>query len=159
MAHESILFGFIQGSKFTNANGQKFRELQIRNTRVISALPMRDSYPYLSKGMFGLPPLDNLSVTYRTQIIHFGCTINYLEFGDVPEWLEKFEDLLRTLFWYRTEVHIITDAIGVHRFQWQADQTLYATYWTDDPQPTTWWARTQFDGSEPMVRSDEIRPT
>jgi hypothetical protein len=152
MAHESILFGFIRGSRFTNDNGQYFRELQIRNTRVISALPARDSYPYLSRGMFGLPPLDNTSVTFRTQIIHFGGSINYLEFGDVPEWLEKFENLLRKLFWYSAEAHIITDVIGVHRFTWQADQDLFATYWTGDPQPTTRWTRKQFGDSEPIVK-------
>jgi hypothetical protein len=144
MAHLSIIFGYIEGSPYYTEYPKAYRTLQEHNTKVIHSLPEKDSYPALSMGMFHTPDLNNGTVVFRHQVITFGSSISGIEFGDIPEWIEKFEALLARLFWYEAEVHIKTDIRGILRLSWKADDSIHSYYHKGDPQPTTIWRRTQF---------------
>ena len=147
MAHETLIFGFILGPH--RAWDDQFPLFE-RNTQAIHTLPEIDVYPAMSRGMFTIPDFQNRSVVFRRPMIHFGSSINHIEFGDVPEWLTKFEALLSQLYWSKAEVHFITDVLGPHRYAWEADLSVFDAYHAGNPQPTTKWQRTLFGGSEPI---------
>jgi hypothetical protein len=98
--------------------------------------------------MFMLPDFENRAVTFRTPIIHFGTSTNHIEFGDIPKWLFKFENLLSKLYWSRAEAHFVTDISGSHRFAWEADDAIFESYHVGNPQPTTRWKRHLFAGEK-----------
>jgi hypothetical protein len=150
MAHETLIFGFIRGSHRAWENSFPLFE---RNTQEISRLSEEDEYPFLARGMFTIPSLENWPVVFRSPVIHFGSSIKGIEFGDIPEWLGKFENLLSRLYWREAEVHFITDVMGPHRYSWKADDTVFEQYHAGSPQPTTKWQRTLFAGNEPIPKS------
>jgi hypothetical protein len=150
MAHETLIFGFILGPHRAWENSFPLFE---RNAQEIGRLSEEDDYPFLARDMFTVSNLENWSVVFRSPVIHFGSSINGIEFGDIPEWLSKFEDLLSRLYWSEAEVHFITDVMGPHRYAWEADKTIFEAYHTGNPQPTTKWQRTLFAGKEPVPKS------
>lgn len=102
--------------------GESRNVLQERNVEVISQLPVEDEFPWLTGGMFALPG-PSPQGTFREQIIHFGLsmkdrflspsTVYDREHGwpaeeraHATEWIGKFEDLLRRLYWYGAELHV-----------------------------------------------------
>jgi len=150
MAHESIIFGYIEGATFVGAarNTERYRMLQQRNEKIILSLPTIDTSAHLTRGMFALPDLNDRYVTFRSQVIHFGGSDSGIEFGEVPVWISKFEQLLSTLYWYEAEAHIRTEVFGVHRISWKADRAVRESHATDDPVPTKNWKREDF-GTKP----------
>jgi hypothetical protein len=150
MAHETLIFGFIRGPVLAWENSFPLLE---RNAQEIGRLSEEDDYPFLARGMFTIPNLENWSVVFRSPVIHFGSSIKGIEFGDIPEWLSKFEDLLSRLYWSKAEVHFITDVMGSHRYSWEAESSIFEQYHTGNPQPTTKWQRTLFAGKEPIPKS------
>ena len=100
MSSESIVYGFIEGSTYRSP---QYRMLQRRNKAVLAHLPERDKFPILSRSMFSFPRAHGNQGTFRAQVIHFGGSMNALEFGEVPIWIGKFESLLRRLFWVEAQ--------------------------------------------------------
>ncbi len=51
-------------------------------------------------------------------------------------WLEKFEALLRTLYWYEVRLHLITEAWGNYQYSWKPEGS-----WLNgsQPQPIQKW--------------------
>src|SRR5690349_18278400 len=97
----------------------QFRLLQKANLRVLRTLPVRDEWPPLTRDMFWSTPLGS-SETFIHQVIHFGGSINGLEWGNVPVWIEKVESLLRRLYWIEATAHVWTDFIdGAYQFWWK----------------------------------------
>ncbi len=141
MAHKSLVFGYIEGSWFTPESCRAFHR---HNTWVIRGLPKEDVYPFLTEGMFCVPDLQDRTVVFRTPVIHFGFSVKNFEFGDIPEWLDKFEGLLARLFWFEAEVHINTDIRGTFSFAYRVDDSILDMYHVGNPQPTTKWERVQF---------------
>jgi hypothetical protein len=140
MSHESIVYGFIEGATFTAA---AFRRYQVLNLEVIQTLPEEDNYPFLARGMFSAPEPYQRKGTFRAQVIHFGGSINGLNFEDVEPWVHKFEALLTKLYWFYAGAHILTDYIdGAYSFQWTIHDEIAETYRAGNPRPTTRWLRT-----------------
>ena len=150
MAHEAIFYGFIEGRTWR----KDFRHLYELNPKVLESLPARDSFPYLPRDVFSCTPPDS-SGTFCAPIIHFGGSMNHLDFGAVPDWIEKFESLLRKLYWHEATAHIWTDYIdGAYQFWWKADHEAFANVTPGRPQPTTFWRRREMR----LVRSLEEPP-
>ena len=152
MAHETLIFGYIRG---THGAWEDSFPLRALNAQEIAKLPEEDDYPYLSQGMFGLPDLENYSVVCRTPMIHFGMTVKNIEFGDVPEWISKFEGLLSKLYWQNAEVHFVTDISGSHRYSWKADASCFEALRDGKLQPMKKWERKLIFGSEPILKIDQ----
>src|SRR5262245_48048466 len=83
------------------------QSLSERNALVLDSLPEQDEWPWLVKRMFTMPAPWPQG-TYRSQCIHFGAT-----FKDDPsdpsrffEWIEKFEGLLKKLYWISANLHL-----------------------------------------------------
>ena len=119
MSHESIVYGFIKGAGY---GGLEHRKYQLLNLEVLQSLPHEDDCPVLVRGMFSAPEFSQRKGTFEAQVIHFGASMNWLAFEDVPVWVQKFEALLTRLYWFEAVAHIITDYIdGAYSFRWKAE--------------------------------------
>jgi len=138
MTHETIIHGYIEGSTFTPKD---YRKLQNLNYEVINKLPEDDEYPYLSKSMFSIPEQDYAKGTYQSQIIHFGASIKSLECGDELLWINKFENLLKKLYWYSTATYFITEMDGEYKYSWLLADDIISTYHSENPLVSYQWLR------------------
>ena len=136
---ESLVYGCIVGPPGSSAD---WYGLYPRNKSMIDALPIADSYPPLTRGIFTVPMDYGQPGTafYRQQVIHFGASFSHLsEFWHL--WIAKFEELLRGLHWSEARVHLENELYGSFEYRWEA-------VWTGDeipwhrvpPQPTSHWS-------------------
>ena len=139
MTQQSIIYGYIQGAEWMSSDIHRLHRL---NRDAIAALPESDGFPHLSRGMFAIPPEAPQQGTYRSQIIHFGASIKEVE-RDWRRWLEKFESLLRRLYWFNAMVYLRTEVLGDFDYEWTVDANQIVHFFQDHPQPPTKWL---FDG-------------
>jgi hypothetical protein len=130
MGHQIVIYGMIEGP----AAGDQMRALKEHNDAIIRGLPAEDQWPWLTRSMFALPGRWPQG-TYREQIIHFGLSMKddpplspnsafkpdrgwpKEDRKSVYGWIEKFEKLLREMFWFGANVHLITE--------FEADRVFY----------------------------------
>lgn len=139
MTQESIVYGYIQGAEWMSTD---LRRLHRLNRQVIGALPEADAFPHLTRSMFSIPGDDPQQGTYRSQIIHFAASMKEVELH-WREWLEKFESLLKKLYWFNAVVHLRAEVLGDEVYEWTVDANQIVHYLNDDPKPPTKWF---FDG-------------
>ncbi|MGH1542453.1 MAG: hypothetical protein ACRBHB_18660 [Arenicella sp.] len=120
MAHETVVYGFIEGATYTQENYRKYQNL---NLEILQRLPDKDEYPYLSRQMFSAPPANNSQGTFRVQVIHFGGSIKGLEWEEIDVWISKFENLLKQLYWFSAVAHINPEIDSNYQFTWLPKQT------------------------------------
>lgn len=135
MGHESVVYGYIKGA--TLRPGPDFYALHPLNRAVIQRLPEDDLWPFLSGSMFTVPRDEPTAGRYRRQIIHFGASFKMIE-TDWEKWLDKFEHLLRQLYWIEAKVHLETEFLGAHLYVWKGQFEASGPYCTP-PTPTTNW--------------------
>jgi hypothetical protein len=136
MAHESIVWGFIEGASIRNPKLQKI------NKGIIARLPEFDEFPPVARSMFSYPRKAQLQGNFRAQVIHFGGSVNHLCFHKIFLWLKKFEDVLSRLYWGEAIAHIWTDYIdGCYQFYWTMSSVILETYHEGKPKPTSLWTR------------------
>lgn len=117
MERESIVYGCIRDLPFGDDNECRLRRLQ--NQRVINRLPDQDDWPFLSREMFASTGDQPVFGTYQTQVIHFGASYAAVEY-EWELWMQKFEELLRKMYWVSATVHLETELSGNHIFQWDS---------------------------------------
>jgi hypothetical protein len=139
MAQHTIIYGYIQGAEWMSSDIHRLHRL---NRETIAALPSRDTFPDLSRGMFTVPDDAADPAGARNQIIHFGAAIYEVEL-EWRKWLEKFESLLRKLYWFNAVVQLRTEMIGDHLYEWTVDANQIVHFFNDPPRPATKW---YFDG-------------
>lgn len=111
MGHLSIAYGCFTSPTFYDNSA----ELIALNARILAELPEEDGRPPLTRDMFGEP----------SHVRKYGCAVTPFAFsyGTLEEawgqWLEKFEALLRRLYWERAEAHLITELVGDHHYRWK----------------------------------------
>ncbi len=139
MSSPSTLYGCIFGGGAVSANQNWF--FAYNKTRIDSLPETADWDPvvmtnnvFLTRDVFTIPTRAN-NWFYRNQMIHFGASFNGLECY-WEQWLNQFEDLLRTLFWYEAHVYIKIDLGGRHEYHWESD---FAPFFMDPPQPVQKW--------------------
>ena len=140
MGHEAIVYGVIVGASYRV--GEKYRLLQKYNAAIIRRLPRDDDWLWLDKSVFALPGRHPQG-TYRRQIIYYGLSVK-----DDPSdrncwemWFEKFENVLRQLYWQSAKVHLETDFEPNRMFAYlPTDESLRGLY-LDQPRPITEWKR------------------
>ena len=57
-------------------------------------------------------------ISYRNRPIHFAASLKEVDWA-VRDWLDKFEGLLRRLYWQNAAVHLHTAYLGQHQFTWR----------------------------------------
>ena len=99
-------------------------EVYSHNEKVISSLPTSDPWPPLSKEMFSITKndkeIEGPDLAYWGRMIHFAACLKSVEY-EWGEWKEKFEHLLRQLYWTQAHVHFKTEYTGVISFAWKVD--------------------------------------
>ena len=138
MSQQSIIYGFIQGAEWISSDIHKLHRM---NKDVIDALPESDSFPHLSRGMFCITGGEPQGIL-RGQIIHFAASMKDPELA-WRKWLEKFEALLRKLYWFNAVVHLRGEIIGDQQYDWTVDANQIVHFFQDPPQPPSKWF---FDG-------------
>lgn len=139
MSQQSIIYGYIQGAEWMASDPHKLHRL---NRKVLESLPADDPFPPLTRGMFAAPDDDPRHGAYRSQVIHFGASLKEAE-PDWRKWLEKFEALLRRLYWFNASVHLRSELVGDQQYDWTVDAGQIVHFFSDPPVPATKWF---FDG-------------
>jgi hypothetical protein len=125
VSHISIVYGCIEGATYYADSSRYYR----MNAELIAALPETDEWPYLTRDLFAVPRDEHM---FATQVVTFGASYNLVEWvWDV--WLAKFEGLLRQMYWDAVHVHLRTELVGNHHYQW------VPTGVGDLPGPVTVW--------------------
>ncbi len=94
--------------------------------------------------------ISDRSATFRTQLIHFAASHNYLE-DRWHEWLDEFEQLLRQMCWIGAHVHVDFDQISKSfTFSWSASwSAVEGCLYADLPRPINEWV---FEGGPRDLR-------
>ena len=100
--------------------------ISAHNEAVLSALPLVDAFPPLSRPMFAWPPADAPDIVYRNRILHFAACVKNADFV-ARDWLDKFETLLRQLYWQSAYVRIQPTYMAALEFKWEV-----ASPWCDE---------------------------
>jgi hypothetical protein len=76
--------------------------------------------------------------TYRGPVIYFGGSFSSL-YESWAEWLDKFESLLRQLYWEHAVVVLVTEWMGQHVYRWDVEDQASLT---ELPPPERKWVFT-----------------
>lgn len=138
MSAQCQMYGMISGAHGSTSN---WWELYPLNRKVIEALPEEDEFPPLIQDMFKVPagPENSSSILYRKQIIHFGASFNHFD-SSYEEWVEKFEALLRKLYWHDAVIHLEMELFGVFELQWKASLDSIRNFGLENPEPVQDWS-------------------
>jgi hypothetical protein len=119
----------------------KLRNLYENNKRIISELPDDEDFPPLIKSMFffsaSLQEGYDISM-YRGPVIFFGGSFNKLYLG-LDQWLEKFENLLRQLYWEHASIILVTEIMGRYNYHWEATDEAFEKLTILPPVPIQDW--------------------
>jgi hypothetical protein len=107
MSHRTILHGYIDEQLIAKSYSR-------HNDARIAALPScaRRHCPLITRDMFATPRHVSLG-----RIIPFGAAYNGVE-GHWRRWRDEFEALLRTLYWWETQVWVATEQWGAYHCSW-----------------------------------------
>ncbi len=119
MDQESIVYGCIKDLPMAPELDLRKRRM-VNRTRLLE-LPRSfdEDSPFLCADMFSLPGVDLFTGSYHTQVIHFGASYRAVEY-EWELWMQKFENLLRKMYWVSATVHLETELSGKHTFLWEA---------------------------------------
>lgn len=138
MGHASIVYGHIIGERWRS---EDYHKLQRLNKKIVENLPVNDeTFPWITKNMFLAPDPDNDKM-YRDQVIVFGASYKSVE-HEWDEWLQKFEAILKQLYWSSAVIHLETELVGNHKYEWIFDINQPGNWISDNPNPTTMWTFT-----------------
>ena len=140
MGHEAIVYGVIVGASYRI--GEDYRLLQDYNAAIIRKLRTEDDWIWLVRSAFALPG-QYPQGTYRRQIIHFGLSIkdDPSDRGCWDIWFEKFEEVLKRLYWLSAKVHIETDFEPDRMFIYLPTDESLTDLYADKPSPISKWRR------------------
>jgi len=116
MSNETRVFGYIE---IPTSEGSDKVRINALNWGAINELPDEGEWPWLIKGMFSQAP-DRAS--YRGHLIHFAGSIKGVD-EEWAIWLDKFEKLLKKMYWQTVELRLLTEHSGDQVFSWVAEYT------------------------------------
>ncbi len=123
MAQESVVYGCIRDVVFT-ADMEQTRQRRQTNRRVLLALPGVEDWSLLSREMFAVPSEALVVDDLHTDVVPFGSSYKGVEY-EWEEWLQRFEEVLRQMYWVSATVHLETEFNGTHTFVWQTDDECH----------------------------------
>ena len=138
MSDETRVYGCVEGAwRFSD------KALYVKNKEAIDALPEEDEWPPLDRGIFAVPMPKSQAKPgfHRTQMIHFG--ISFKNFNPYwAEWLEKFEMLLKQMYWYEVHLHLDMETRGEFDYLWTVDREITGRFLLEPPLPVNEWSFT-----------------
>lgn len=150
MSHEAFVYGVIICP--LHRRSDKNRILKIRNEETIRQLPEDEDWPWFDKSVFSLPA-PYPKGTFRHQVIHFGFSMkddprNYKEdsYYSGKMWnalINKFENILRQLYWSCVRLHFESDFEPTKEYTWIPSEQDRAIMLSANPEPIKEWVRTE----------------
>jgi hypothetical protein len=113
MGHQTLVYGVIEVFPATSNRP----DADSRTDSALQALPETDDWPFLVRSMFSATSSEHVSVAYMYRVIHFGASLKAVEW-EWNEWLAKFERLLSMLDGVAATVHLQTELVGDHIYEW-----------------------------------------
>jgi hypothetical protein len=163
MGIRSFVFGYIEeawpGARSNGSPGHaqllanNARAIERHNEEILSSLPTQDGWPPLVKQMFAWSPADAPMINYKTRPIHFAASLKEVDW-DLRDWMDKFESLLRRLYWEKAVVHFHAAYLGEHRFTWRPSQQWVDKLTNGVLEPITQW---EFEGSMDVNELHRLR--
>jgi len=135
VSHEVTLYGAIFGSPGPTSS---FYWLYVKNREVLGCLPARDSWPPLERTFCTIPMNAGKPGFHRTQMIHFGLSFENFEQG-WSIWLQKFESLLREMYWTQVRLHLESELHGAFDYGWDATTEALEGFQQTPPVPVRDW--------------------
>lgn len=129
---ESVVYGCIKDVAYEDGSDRRRT-----NRDAILALPDMEGLPLLNREMFALPAVGDDPAGQNTQVMHFGSSYRGIEY-EWNQWLERFEKLLRSMYWVSVTVHLETEMSGTHSFSWESSGDYHAPH-SDDIQIRCEW--------------------
>lgn len=159
MSMQLLFVGYILEAQPGYAGGdeetQRKREIDLvikqRTDQVLGALPEEDGWLPICKPMFNCPPDYWHGITYWQRLVHFGASMKNVDFL-LRDWLDKFEALLRQLYWQEAYLRIEHGYLGTHEFRWKPKQDWLDALFSGRLLPITAW-----DFTTTLDHLDELR--
>ena len=148
MAHNTIIYGRISGATWKTEDYYKLHRL---NVEAINSLPKSDSeFPWINKSMFSIP---NEQGTFRDQVITFGASYKTLEY-EWHLWIEKFEEILKKLFWFDVTIYVEFEVMGDYKYDWLINIDQIDKWHKESPEPIVDW---KFESNGPRTFENELK--
>ncbi len=167
MGMTSRLYGYIDEAwpgAAAGGNPQKMqflvaraREIEQHNEATLNALPAPDAWPPVSRDMFGWAPYDSHMVVYKNRPIHFAASLKEVDWN-LGDWIEKFERLLRTLYWEKALVHFEGAYGDEHTFVWHPKREWVSRLCSGILEPISEWERTSTMEESDLEQRRESAP-
>ncbi|WP_390342043.1 hypothetical protein ACFJIS_17745 [Variovorax boronicumulans] len=152
MGFSSYVYGYIaEANQNPSGADVPFEEqvlaLQKYNEMVIDSLPAQDDWPPLSRRMFGLAPSAEPMIAYWGRPIHFAAGLKEID-SDIGKWLDKFENLLRRLYWDRVQLHIEFGLSPARSMTWEIKRGYVHVFKGGPPPPVESTLQTSMEPEE-----------
>ena len=154
MSDANIVLGYIEEPKPQYQPDPRF--FRRANDAVLSSLASDDAWPPLCRSLFSVTGDDSMHGSFRgRRLIHFAGRFNYLV-NHIGEWSDKFEPLLRRLYWVGAEVLVMNAWSGPPiRLTYNITHETAVSYATATPcPPQSWSLRAYSVGAEEMFGDD-----
>jgi hypothetical protein len=93
-------------------------EISRHNEDMLQSLPLVDDWPPVCRPMVAWPAADAPMIVYRNRLFHLAASLKELDWS-LRTWLDKFECLLRRLYWESAFVRVELAYLGIHEFTWR----------------------------------------
>lgn len=123
MDNESIVYGCIKDLILDSSDPNKPKRRK-HNRDVLLDLPGNDTWSFLTRDMFSIPPDQASGTGYFTDVIHFGASYRAIEY-EWEQWIAGFEGVLKRMYWVSAIVHLQTELSGDHTFTWESDRNYH----------------------------------
>lgn len=143
MSNENIVFAYIREA-FPSYRKDDQQMFQRCNDAALNDWPVADTWPPLVRGMLSVTGEGDLGGSFRGhRLISIVGTFNGIEVRGMIQWLEKFEALLRRVYWIEAEVYSLGGWEGGRcRFLYRVPMETIIAYSGESPMlPTTWKLR------------------
>jgi len=129
-------------------------QISRHNEDVLGSLPTADEWPPLCRPMFAWAPVDAPMIVYKNRLIHLAASLKEVDW-ELREWLDKFEGLLRRLYWESAYIRFEAAYIGTHEFTWRPTDAWVKELCQGRLSPITEWSFTSTLPAEDLARLHE----
>jgi hypothetical protein len=146
MSNQTPLIGYIcEYYPHHQENRQSYRDA---NDHVLNCLPESDDFPPLCRSMISTTGSDSTRGSSRgNRLIYLGGYFNHILDG-LPQWLDKFESLLRRLYWTEAELQIYGGWMcASYTIEYRISQATADQFAKDPENPARDWICRVYDRS------------
>ncbi len=123
MDQESVVYGCIKDTLFSSSS-EELHAHRESNRKALMSLPSIEDWPLLSREMFSMPVMLADVNEVQTDVLHFGSSYKAVEY-EWEQWIARFEEMLKAMYWVSATVHLETEFNGRHTFTWEADDSCH----------------------------------